>query len=336
MYKSNIVTALTQIQGPAEGVVSGLLERLVDARSGIDEAVTEIAKNNEANIKAGCFRLHQAIQAIEQRLNEVSPSATVVELHLLGKRFDRILFDYPLLETLLRPGRQALGGLAGAFDVALQEHRNHPALINLVTPGVALARELDYYRGLIGMLSVAIDSSVTEQVSIIEIEGAERLDQFDNFIALLTKLSLIATSILNEMDNISDSSDAGVTIESIESGSPIQIRLGGKGKTLRFLLAMLRDLIRLPYLHLTKRGQFMQSIETYAYAKNLGVDTPEVLRNLEWAMSEASRIYVEKVAPNVVITIDGRNATENEPLLLSSAIREMTSKLSEPLSLPKE
>lgn len=147
------------------------------------------------------------------------------------------------------------------------------------------------------------------------IDGVNRLDVFAKFISILARL-------LGEIEQslkgakASSSEWGAVTIASIESGSPIQIKLSGDGRTLRLFLTMLRDAIRLPFLYLTVRGQFLQTLETYAYARKLGVDSPEELGNLERAMVETSRAYAASMTSDVIVYVCGRKADENEVLLL--------------------
>lgn len=333
MYKSNIAAALSQLVNATGGVINGLLDRAIVVREMVDAAEAEIAKNNDASIKSGCAQLHEALKPIRAWLHEVSPSVVAVELHFLGAQFDKVLSKYQLLEALLRPGRQAVAGLAGAFDVALQQNRSTSSAIRLVTPSLALAEQLGTYHALIALLGGAVTDSQGKEFSIIEMDSADRLDTFAVLMSLLAYLMEIATTTISEIDPTGQPPSA-VTIESIESGSPIQIRLGGNGKTVRFLLAMIRDAIRWPFLQFSSRGRVLQAIDTYAYANKLGINSPEVLANLERAIAHASQQYVEKLTENVAIRIDGEKVSENPPLLLPPAIPEPKLDSSGPLILP--
>lgn len=334
MYKSDIVEALSRIVVSSGGPIDGLLQQTCFAREQFDKAEQEFAKSNDGANKVGHGLFNEAIQHLAKRVSQISPSGTVVELHQLGERFDKVLTDHPELEPILRPGKQAAANLAGAFDVMLQQSRRPSALAGLVTPGVALSAQFDCYRGTIQVLSSSFDDSPEEESSTIEIDGISQLVVFGDFMSLLGFLSSYASSIVGASVESAVAPAADITIRSIESGSPIRVTLGGNGKTIRFLLAMLRDAIRMPYLHLTSRGQAVQAMETLAYAKKLGVNSPEAIRHLEEAVVVATRRYAEKISSSVVVSVDGKPVAADALPLLVALPTASESDASSPLRLP--
>lgn len=309
VYKSAIVEALRQLAPSNGGAVDGLLQLLGVARETLDSAAAEIAKANQESLKRGVNALNEAIAPLSRRLAEISPSMTAIELYGLSSRFDEIQGQYPELKPLILPGRRALGALSGAFDIALQHNRKLPSLIGLVTPGLALAAELEHYRALVDLHRPTDAEGAEGSAVVIEIEGAETLPKLLDFVALLTGLAKLAGRVVEEIEHRTLPASGPIVIASIDSGSPIQIRLIG-GRSLRLLVSMLRDLIRTPYLHFTNRGRLLDALETFEYAKRLQAP-PEVLDRIVKTMQNAAERYHESIATTTTITVDGeRNSAE--------------------------
>jgi hypothetical protein len=306
MYKEDIREALKRLRLTPGGAVASLLAQAQPAAEIRDSAVAEIAANNDASVKVGRERMQAAVRTLLKRISELSPSGTVIELHQLGGKFDAVLLDYPLLDPLLRPGRQALASLAGAYDVVMQQNKTPPAVAGLIAPSVELATCYSYYSGLEQTLNASKDESVArDSLSIVEVSGAERLEALASYLGLLALLGEAAASCLRETEP-ETSEDLDLNVFAIESGSPVQITLTGSARTMRLMLTMLRDVVRVPYQHLTAHGRVVQTIETLALAKTLGVDTPEGLAHLEDAMVKAARLYSENLDDRVALKIDGR------------------------------
>jgi hypothetical protein len=341
MYKNDIREALTRIALVTGGAVEGLLDQIRAAEAKLSTAYAEIAANNDTSIKAGCAHLQEAIRPITQRLTEISPTGTAVELHQLGTRFDGVLKDYPELEELLRPGRQATAALAGAFDLVLQQNRRPPSVIGLIAPGASLASCYVHYETLERLLTESIDArNATDSSARIEIEGADRLGAFANYMILLSHLADIAKWLVDQAE-VNEGvivAPREIRIASIESGSPIQINLNGNSKALRLLLVMLRDVIRVPYLHLSIHGRTIQAMETFARAKELGIGPGPVLDQLEEAMVQAAGTYANSFQDDsIAVTINGEHIRDSAPRSLPAPDQSGTDESTIPmLSGPSE
>jgi len=307
MYKSDISEGLARLALVPGGAIGGLLELLKAASAKVDSALAELVRGSGDNLKNAYSILHDALAPISARLAEISPSATVVELHQLGFQFDAVLAAYPTLELLLRPGRQAAADLAGAFDFVLQKNKGPSAVVGLFRPGTALASAYAHYDALSTILAPSETNIGEAEAASVEIDHAQEMDVFANHMGLLAYLAKTASELIGEGDVSIVNARGSVWIASIESGSPIRINLLGDGKTLRLFLTMLRDLVRLPYLYLTSHGRTLQSMETFARAKELGIDSPEVLKKLENAMNEAAKHYAGSVGRReAFVSVNGK------------------------------
>jgi hypothetical protein len=306
MYKSDLFQALTRLDLVPGGTVEGLLRSALAAKEQIDAAVAQIASRNDSTIKAGITRLHQALHPISARLAEISSFATVVELHQVSDRFDEVMANYPALEGLLRPGRQAISALAGAFDVMLKDNRSSPSVFGLVSPGVELALCLQHYAALKELFSGERSHLYGESdFAIVELDEAQNLQAVADALGLLATLAQTAQRALMEADpGDSGLRDHNIEIASIESGSPIKIELSGESKTLELLLAMLRDAIRALWRRRTPHGRVVEAMETLAKAKELGIESKEALAHLSSAVVEASAQYSDEFRSRRVV-IDG-------------------------------
>jgi len=325
MYKDDVRKALAQIVLTPGGAVQQLLTQIQTAEPKLNVALEEIAANSDVSIKAGRSHLQEVISLIARQLQDISPSATAVELHEMARKFDLILKEYPLLEGLLRPGRQALAKLAGAFDVVLQKNKNAPSITGLIAPGSALITCYEHYEALGNLFAVPVEEGKADQLSVVlELDGVDRLGAFAGYIALLSHLADIVKQIIEKADQRSDDFRTEIWITSIESGSPVRISVIGDSKALRLLLAMVRDVARLPYLFLTRHGRTIQAMETLARAKELGITSDVVLDKLNDAVILAAKDYAKSFEHEEVgVTIDGQ-PVQTVPLKYS-AINETLS-----------
>ena len=305
MYKSDIKDAVDYIRLAPGGTIAGLIKVIEAAELGLHAAYADVATNNDAKVRSGRARVQEELRIVGQWFGEISPSAAAVEFHHMGSRFDAVLEKNALLEPLLRPGREALAALAGAFDIAIQQHRKPPFLLGLIAPGVALAKAYSYYDALSRLFSDAEDDGSQESTGLT-IAGADRLSVFSVYVSLLSSLADAAGSATGESgaEGISVSEN-NVSILSIESGSPIKISLTGGAKTLRLLAAMLRDLVRSAYQNVTVHGRAVQAMETLALARELGVDG-EAMDSLRAAVAQGARDYADTFRhEDVSLSIDG-------------------------------
>lgn len=307
MYKDDVYKALGLIALTPGGAVQGLLTQIQVAEAKLNVALEEMAANNESSVKAGRTHLQEAIRPIAQQLQDISPSATAVELHELAQKFDSVIRDYSVLEGLLRPGRQALAKLAGAFDVVLQRNKSVPSITGLLAPGLALVTCYEHYEALGGLfIAPAKDLETDQSSAVLELDGVDRLEAFSGYIVLLSRLADIGKWTVGQIDQLSDDSRNEIWMESIESGSPIRIKITGGFKVVRLLLAMVRDAARLLYLNLTRHGRTIQAIETLARANELGVTSNDVLDKLNEAVVLAASDYAKSFRhEGVSVTIDG-------------------------------
>lgn len=307
MYKDDVRKALVRIALTPGGAVQGLLSQIKAAEPKLNGGLEEIAANNDTSVNAGRSHLQEAVRPIARHLQDISPSATAVELHELARKFDLILEEYPLLEGLLRPGREALAKLAGAFDVVLQKNKNAPSITGLLAPGAALITCYEHYEALGYLFAVPVKEEAGQSSVVIELDGVDRLGAFADCIALLSRLADIGTRIVEQSDQQSDDLRNEIWITSIESGSPVRISVTGDSKAIRLLLAMVRDVVRLPYLYLTSHGRTIQAMETLARARELGITSAAVLDKLNDAVALAADDYAKSFKHEYVsVTIDGQ------------------------------
>lgn len=308
MYKDEVRKALLRIALTQGGAVQGLLTQIQAAEPKLRGTLEEIAANNDTSVNAGRSHLQEAVRPIARQLQDISPSATAVELHELGRKFDLMLEEYPLLEGLLRPGRQALAKLAGAFDVVLQNNKNAPSITGLLAPGAALITCYEHYEALGCLFTAPVKGGEADQsLVVIELDGVDRLGSFADYMALLSRLADIGKWVIEQIEQRPDELRDGIWIASIESGSPVRISVTGDSKAIRLLLAMVRDVVRLPYLHLTRHGRALQAMETLARARELGVTSDTVLDKLNNAVVLAADDYVKSFRHEEVgVTIDGQ------------------------------
>jgi len=309
MYKSDIGKAFSRALLVPGGTISRLLERVRSVEAQLDVAFSDIAANGDVQIKKGIGHLHNAIKVISDEIRETSPLATAIELHRQAERIEAIQKEFPELEALLQPGRQALAALMGAFDVMLQRDKAPGAVIGLVTPSISLAACQAHYKALSDIFAEREEwTSAVDEFAIIEIDGADLLEAIATYMQLLSDLARAAQDAFKQAEA---APAAGIRIVSIESGSPIQLKLFGDGKTLRLLLSMLRDVVRTAYRYATQHGRALQSMETYALAKQLGIDSEDVLAQLESAMATTTRKYADSLRPgSVFVKVDGKAIQE--------------------------
>lgn len=312
MYKTDVVSALKRLRLIPGGTVAGLLEFANAAQEALEQALVEVAANNDQSVRAGRERVQVAIRPLHKRISGISPSGTAIELHQLGANFDLVLRDFPQLEPVIRPGRQALAQLAGAFDVAIQQNKSPPSLIGLIQPSMLLANCYLHYEGLeAAFAESALDGSSGRISATIEIAGIDSLGAFAAYVGLLSYLASVANELEAEIEPASFVHESGISIASIESGSPIRITLAGASRAVIFLLTMVRDVVRVPYQYLTPHGRAVQSMEIFAKARELGIDSPEVLGNLDAAMIDATQQYATKIkGRDVVVSINGKPEKE--------------------------
>jgi len=303
MYKSDVRTVFKKLFLISGGTIAGLLEAVAEANRDIGPVLANLASNNNQLIATAPAEFAKALKPIKQRIAGISPSGTAVELHEYGIKFDSVMAEFPMLEPVLRPGRQALAAFAGAYDVVLQKNQAPQAMTGLLLPGAALKTCLDHYAGLYSFFDKEFAEKPGEETKTIEFDTNGDLSRFSGLIGILATLAAAASAALAQGDD-SPNIDTEITIVSIESGSPIQVVFQGTDKTLRLFLGMLRDIVRVPYLYLTKQGRLLQAMETMAVAKSLCIDDPETLNNIAVAMQGASRVYAEKfgdVQPTVKV-----------------------------------
>lgn len=311
MYKSEISDALGKIALTSGGAISGLIRVVSSVEDKIDGLLREVAKNNDASVRSGANQLQEVVKQISRQISEISPLRTAVELHDVSVRFDEVLTEFPELEPLLRSGRQALAELSGAYDAVLQQHSRAPAVVDLIRPATSLGRDMEHYSALAKLLKGTDKDELAGTATYIEIQGGDRLRTFAAYVAWLSSLADIAGQLVNQ-SSLDEPPPAEVSIASIESGSPIKITLKGDLRVLRLVAAMIRDVLRVPYLNFTTHGRLIQSMETFALAKEFGVDSPEVLETLAEAMTEASRQYRDSIRAEAAdVVVDGAQITES-------------------------
>lgn len=312
MYKKDFREALKRVRLVSGGPIMGLLDQAKAAQGALKVALAEVAANNDASVRAGRDRVQGAVRPIVKRVSEFSPSGTVIEIHQLGAKFDSVFIDFPELESFFRPGRQILATLAGAFDVVMQQNKSPPVIIDLIEPSLLLANCYMHYAALEEVLNgAAEEASARDTLAIVEISGAENLSDFAAYVGFLSRLAEVAKSLADAVGGPSDSGGE-ILIAGIESGSPIQITLTGGAKMLRLLLTMLQDIIRVPYQHLTAHGRVIQAMETFSEARRLGIESGEVLSQLEGAMLKAARLYSESVdSHGVTVKVNGQLVSQN-------------------------
>lgn len=312
MYKKDFQEALKRVRLVSGGAISGLLDQARVAQGSLKVALSEVAANNDASVRSGRDRVQAGVRPLVKRISEISPFGTVIEIHQLGAKFDSIFIDFPDLEPFFRPGRQILSNLAGAFDVVMQQNKAPPVIIDLIEPSLLLANCYLHYAALEELLDgTAEEAFAHDTLAVVELSGAEDLGDFAAYVGLLSRLADVAKSLTDAIEGPSDPSHE-ILIAGIESGSPIQITLTGGAKTLRLLLTMLRDIVRVPYQHLTAHGRVIQAMETFSEARRLGVESEEVLNQLEGAMLKAARLYSENVdSHRVTVKVDGQPISQN-------------------------
>lgn len=292
MYKSEIVKVIGELYLESNGLLRKLLETLASQRPQIDSVSYEIAAaSNDAGLRAASAHMNSIGQRISQHLGEISPFAIAIEIHQLSSRFDGAVANYPELEEFLDSGRQSISRLSGAFDLVLRG-KSIPALLGLVPPAEELVTEYRNYAVFSALLEGRESSSGIEASTFVELVGGERIEVFSALIRVLSFLAASAESAIRGGEFDSSSGD-GIRVSSIESGSPIRIKLSANSKCLSLFLAMLRDVFRVPYLSLTKHGRVVQAMETLALAKTLGIESEEALENLKQSVVGASAQYAD-------------------------------------------
>jgi|GEM_PF-4905978 len=325
MYKSEIRRTLMQLTLVSGGAIENLIHRAQLAEPKIHSALVDLASATDPGMRKAVSTAQNALGTLNELLASIAPSAIYAELHDLNRKFDLALSDQPALEQFLRPGRQALGTLGGAVDVAFQQTRQMPALVGLLGPSIALGACYAHYVGVLEALTPTEDSGGEGESVSIEIDGIERLEAFAAYTGLLSFLASEARRALSEGD-IEIDSDSFATptpthdiwIESVDSGSPrIEFKLGGDGKSLRLFLNMFRDVVRSVYRSVTTHGQALQALETLAYAKELGIQDPAVLKQLERAVGTATGKYADTFEdPSVVVSVEGQVVRDTSTLAL--------------------
>lgn len=319
MYKSDLRNAFSSIDLVSGGGVEQLLSELEKSAVKAYAALGAFSRNSNSATKEGAAQLTEALSGVQSMLSRISPSSLVVELNKLGSGFDEVMRTYPGLEAALRPGRQALAALSGAYDVFLQKNKSYPTTVGLFGPGLELATCYKHYRALETLFEESkSDYLEGDGTATLEISGAERLSRFTMFSGMLFHLVVASEALAQEnLSPVESGLESPLRITSIESGSPIQISISGGAKALQMLLTMIRDVIRVPYLHLTSPGKAIHSMEIFARARELGIDSPDVLHNLEKAMETATRIYSESIKDGGgYVAIDGVAINRETPMAL--------------------
>jgi hypothetical protein len=292
MYKNKISGVLNTLHLIPGGMLERLMEISLKSAPQLKASVEEYLSGGD-KMQQGAKRGHAALGSLAQLLGNHSPSAGAIELHELTVRFDSVLSEYPALESLLRPGRQALAELAGAYDVTLQQNRGAPSLFGLVSPAIELGLCYAHYQALEQLLAESDQTGTGQEVVVIEIADIDSLVALASYAGFLAHIAAIVKRILDDERDEAFASDHEIQIAAIESGSPIQITLRGSGKAVLLFLAMIRDAVRAVWLPLTPRGRTIEAMETLAKAKELGITSQEVFAKLNAAVAEASTQYAE-------------------------------------------
>lgn len=301
MYKSDIYWALTGLGLVRDGFVWGLISAAQEGNAGLDEAMRNLAVGDEPRMSAGRTGLRNALQPLAKRLAEFSVVQTAVELHGLSRRFDSISAEYPRLKALLAPGRQAVIDLTAAFDAAAGTTKRTDVLVRLVRPATELYQSYAFYTSLTELFrEYAEEEADLERHAVLELNVAEDLQSFAQFTLILSSLATAAGRAIEAINHVSDEPEL-VRISAIESGSPIKFTLfAGKG-TLKLLLTMLGDASRIVYQAFTPHGRVHQAMETFTKAKQMGIDSPEILDELEAAVLAAATIYGATFKPGELV-----------------------------------
>ncbi|KAF1716825.1 hypothetical protein CSC74_08065 [Pseudoxanthomonas yeongjuensis] len=187
----------------------------------------------------------------------------------------------------------------------------------LIRPAIALEVAYAHYGALKKLYPDADEYAAAAETSAsIELDGLSQLRAFSDFMTMLSKLVDIAETITAARTEVSSLSDSGIWISSIESGSPIKIVFRGSAKTIGLLLAMLKDLVRTPYLLWSKQGNLIQTMETYTMMRDLGIDDPIVVANVRDAIRKTSQRYSESFGDGseMDLKINGETLSEARPL----------------------
>jgi hypothetical protein len=306
MYKNEVDRALSRLSLGSGTPIHRLVESLAAARISVDQSMADVLSSEESSRRSGNARLNSIIRRLGDVISEVSLSSTAIQLHQLGEQYDSLLREHPELESLLRPGRQMLAALAGSFDVVLKEQRSLQSLVAMVGPGAQLATCFDHYEAVRRLLGAQIEQESDVESTVIEIVGAEDLGVFSETVSIIAMTGKVAAEIISTHLDPEVPPPHSLRIQSIESGSPIQIKLSADSRTLRMVLAMIRDAFIFPYRKLTRRGQLLDAMETLKIARDLGVDTPQIIEILERAVSKAAERYERSIAGQVAISVNGR------------------------------
>lgn len=321
MYKSELEEALAGLL-PAPGTpIEGLIKEAAKAETSLAPVLDDfLLTGNNANKAINSYSsAHGALATLGNWIAQISAYGMAVEFHELGKRFDDVLLKRPGLEPLLRPGRQALAELSGKFDAVLKHNKHPSSLIGLLKPAAMLATCFAFYAAVKNLFSNEFYSEKSDDDGsvVIEVAGADSLGAFATYISMLSYLAGVAAEVLSEVDGATDSSLLELRIESIESGSPVQIKLFGDGRTIRFLLTMLKDAIH----SRTPHGRLQKAIDTLACAKKVGIKSPELLKRLEDAVAITGDQYVASLREHdVTVSIDGQAV--RDPLSLPPPVSD--------------
>lgn len=319
MYKQDLHRALSMIQLPIDAPARYLIDALESAQEKVVLSLELFSRNNEAATREASSKLAEAHASVHAAISQVSPSSIAINLNELSTKFDKVISEYPALEPLLRIGRNSVQALLDAYDSFLQKNRSHPSMVALYEPASELATCYWHYDSIVKLFKEQPVAISNEQATAsIEIDGADTLTQFTLFSAMLYQLTTAAEQLLSR--SLSESGDTETPrIISIESGSPIRINLKGSAKVLTLLLTMIRDVVRLPYILWTSQGQAIRAMEIFSRAKELGINSPEVLHNLENAMARATRVYASSIKDGeFTVIVNGKPADEDQspdPLL---------------------
>lgn len=300
MYKSEICEVLARLRPHPGGTTTGLIQRAVSIHPKVTEILKSVAGGNDVQ-KA----LATVLSPLREWFEGISITAAIIELYDLRQRFDRAVEDHPSLEPLLRPAMQELGQLASAIEESVNRARHSIGLVEIVMPAVIVNTCFAELSAIALILSQNTELSQGEESATIIIDGSG-LDEFAAFLALITSLAKAAQNALSSSP--AHFSPGDIRIESIESGSPIQVLLAGASEVLTLLLSMLKDAAREIYLGMTTHGRVVRAAETLARIKDLGVDTPEIRATLQESIAETSRQYLHSVQQrNADIVVNGES-----------------------------
>ena len=291
MYKSDLYRALSGIQPPRGGTIIQILRAVEAATPKLFSTLADLVSSNSAKLASASSLANQHLSAVSTTLSQISPSAVAIELHEFSRKLDETMAEFAEIREFLLPARQALSELSGAFDVVLQQSRRASSLVQLIEPCLQLSVCLRNYEGLAESLQKygeqvpPIDSNAV--IEFAEVSSIEEIAR--QFEALSTLTSATEHFFANHVD--SDGSDSMIVVRSIETGSPIRISIFGNSKVVQMLLSMIKDASRLAYLRSTDHGRAIQSMETYAKAKELGIESEEALNELKSAIIIATKAY---------------------------------------------